>query len=582
MAYLGTIFSHVVSDAEEVKWIFQKGKVLRGKKKAAKRSSKEGVSISKPFPSRELCRIHLSCLIAFIDNIQFPFYIEKNNTHPDAREEIVNLTKCLGLGMEGEDRRKKKTRVFTFTVVCKGTSLCRASPCGAKSKRKNCGYGVRLYTLNEFPTDVIVEEFGRHRCDLDDVDDDGITLAPPEGEMRTRLIGPDLIALRSFARGLTPAKHLAYIGETTTLTMIDTPKVLSDLTSSSVLVDTRNAYRRFKQMTHTAVDLDGVQNILQYLTQDEEKYIVDFINLTDYSVESPLVIMVALKEICEKIDLIGSDVLGLDATFGVTSYDFALFSVMGRSNGGGIPLCYFISSSKSQWAVSMGLFMFKRAINVTILHLRSSLYGDDFALDSFQPYSPVAICIDKDDAERGAIADVFPNALVVLCHYHAMVLFIDEARALRHNLSLEEVGKLMDVMRKLCVTTTVEEFGRTLQRVREISNSFYDYVSKNFLNDRWIDTFSEVNRQHLSPSAIRVCRSNMLVEVSFKTLKYVLLGGMHNKRLDDLIYTLVFKAFPYFMIRYNGVRMYKPRFITTRSSLLHGTLLHRSKYIHHQ
>tara|TARA_R110002050_G_scaffold140075_2_gene264698 strand:+ start:1181 stop:1414 length:234 start_codon:yes stop_codon:yes gene_type:complete len=71
--------------------------------------------------------------------------------------------------------------------------------------------------------------------------------------------------------------------------------------------------------------------------------------------------MVALREICEKVDEIGADVVGLDATFGVTGYDFALFALR-RSNDACIPLCYFISSSKLQLAVSLGLAYSRREL----------------------------------------------------------------------------------------------------------------------------------------------------------------------------------------------------------------------------
>lgn len=71
------------------------------------------------------------------------------------------------------------------------------------SKRKNCGYGVRLYTINERPSEVVVEEFGRHRDDLAEADS-GLSLVSPPHELNKRSVGFNLVALRSFARGLTP------------------------------------------------------------------------------------------------------------------------------------------------------------------------------------------------------------------------------------------------------------------------------------------------------------------------------------------------------------------------------------------
>tara|TARA_R110002050_G_scaffold64907_1_gene140954 strand:+ start:174 stop:1946 length:1773 start_codon:yes stop_codon:yes gene_type:complete len=511
-----------------------------------------------------------------MDHIKYPFFIEKNFVHAQAEEEIYNYSKCLGLGEKDGNRVKKKTKVFIFTFVCKGTSLCRASPCGVTSKRRFCGYGTRLYALNENPDEVIVEEFGRHIDDLGD-EDLGYRLVPQEEERRKVTISFELNSLRSFARGLTPSKHVAYCGETSSLSTVYHPEGhdndTSILTSRSAFEQIRLAYRRFRRLTHPARDIDGLKNVLEFL-QAEEGYYVDHVNVNSYNDECPLVVLVALKEICCQCDDIGKHVVGLDATYGVTAYDFSLFSIIGRSHGGGIPLCYFISSSKSEWAITIGLYMFKRAMNIILLDFVSSTHGDIFALDTFTSYSPQAICVDKDDAERAAIATIFPSSTVILCHYHAMVIFLNEARALRHSLQ-EQVQLLMTLMRRISATTTINEFGNLLEKIDELSPSFYNYFSKNFLNSRWIDTFSEINRRHLPLSVIRLCRSNMLVEVSFKTLKYVIFGGIQNKRMDDLIYTLAFRAFPYFLIRHRGVQKCTPRFITSQSNLIQGTLLYK-------
>ena len=181
--------------------------------------------------------------------------------------------------------------------------------------------------------------------------------------------------------------------------------------------------------------------------------------------------------------------------------------------------------------------IFKKRTNLSILYVRSSTFGEDFALETFQPFTPRPICIDKDEAERKAIEDVFPDAQIVLCHYHVMVLFIDEARAL---IASEEVCTLMNILRELCSSTTVEQFEEKLQKVLQVSATFYDYLSRDFLNEWWIDTCTEVNRQHPNwhiyiYMIIVLCptlqEQYMLVEVSFETLKYVLLGGLQNKRL---------------------------------------------------
>ncbi len=221
----------------------------------------------------------------------------------------------------------------------------------------------------------------------------------------------------------------------------------------------------------------------------------------------------------------------------------------------------------------MGLLKFKKAMNSMRFDRLVSLHGSDIALEKFVSYSPVGFCIDKDDAEHLAVRTIFPQSLIVLCHYHCMVIFINEARAHRHGLLQEDISKLMNLLRKLCASTATDMFTSILNEISTASPSFFEYLSKNFLNSRWKDTFSEVFRQHLQASVIRLCRSNMLVEVSFKTLKYVILGGFHNKRLDDLIYIISYRVFPYFISRQGTDSRYTPRFHITKSSAEEGSLL---------
>tara|TARA_R110002050_G_scaffold296911_1_gene457419 strand:+ start:630 stop:2363 length:1734 start_codon:yes stop_codon:yes gene_type:complete len=459
---------------------------------------------------------------------------------------------------------------------------------GPTSKRRYCGFGIRFFALNGHPDHVIVEEFGRHNDALGN-DDAGYALVPSIGEKRTFTLTMEIDALRSFARGLTPSRHVAYNAESTMLSStvgdnipLSTSGTILDSVFSApeTLNSVRNFYRRFRRITNPMKDIDGVLNLIHYLNSQGHVYYVDHVNVSTYTDDDPLIILILVRQICETADQYGTDVLGLDATFDVTMYKFALFAVMGRSNGGALPFAYFVSSSKSERAVTLGLSMFKRGINSILLDLEIRLHGAEYALEKYIPYCPKSICIDKDNAEHGAICSIFPNSTIILCHYHAMVLWIDEARANRHNLQPDEVVALMNSLRELASTSSVDTFSAILKRVHSQSSTFYDYLSKNFLNNRWVDTFSEVNRVHLPPSVLRTCRSNMLVEVSFKTLKYIIFSGIQNRRLDELLYAISFRLYPYFIVRHNGVSSFRPRFITGLKEAWHGTLLFRYGHVH--
>ncbi len=584
MAYYGKVLSCLTS-ASEIDRLFDKRAVLNSGSLSKRTRSQRVYNKITAVPARPICTVHISNVFKFMDNIKFKYFIEKNFKHPNAVEEVVNFTKCLTLGVRKGLR--PRTKVFVFTIVCKGTTLCRATPTASPtSKRRFCGYGLRLYALNGKPEVVHVEEFGRHHDELGE-EDLGYLLFPPVAEQRLFTVMMEIDALRSFARGLTPAKHIAYTAEEAMLinsshgyerTNRDrtSQKIMESAFASTAAVDisqVRKFYRRLRRITNPLEDMDGVMNFISYLNSNSEVFYIDHLNVTTYNEEEPLIILILIREICESADKFASEVLGLDATFDVTAYKFALFAVMGRSNGGALPFAYFVSSSKSERAVSLGLSMFQKGMNSILVDKDVRQHGVDFALDTFTSYSPMAFCIDKDDAEYGAISTVFPSCLIILCHYHAMVIWIDEARALRHNLGAEQIVQLMNVLRQLASSSTIEAFSSTLKLVHNISPSFYLYLLKNFLNDRW--AFSEINRQHLSPSVIRTCRSNMLVEVSFKTLKYTIFGGVQNRRLDELLYAIAFRLYPYFIVRHNGVSAYKPRFLTSLKESSQATLLYR-------
>lgn len=570
MAYLKNVLSNFAANKDDIAAFFAKGDMMKGHPKRRCVASKANSNFSNPCPARFVCSMHISCILPFMDKISYPFYVEKNIRHKHAKEETYNHTSCLGLGEHNGVRFRKNTRVFTFTFVCKGTSYCRASPCGRTSKRSSCGYGTRLYALNGRPDIVIVEEFGAHNDELGSLDM-GFRLQPIGSERKQLTTGVELQALTSFTRGLSPAKHLTYCSEVQSVNMTTMlpPQPLPTLPAI------QNAYRRFRRITHTSCDLDGVRNMIESLEGQKDEFIVEKKNLEGYTDADPLMIFICVREICLQICKVGCDIVGLDATWGVTSYDFALFAVMGRSAGGALPLAYFITSSKSAYAVSMGLLHFKKAMNEIMFDDMSATYGVEYALDNFQSYSPAGFCIDKDDAENLAIRTVFPTAIIILCHFHVMVIFVNEVRAERHNLDKESIFTMMNHLRELCSSTTVEAYTTILCRIKSLSSTFHEYLNKNFLNARWVDTFSEYNRQHLPLSVIRLCRSNMLVEVSFKTLKYVILGGFHNKRLDDLVYIIAFRVFPYFLSRQKGVTKYQPRFHVPKNVAEEGTLLER-------
>lgn len=330
-------------------------------------------------------------------------------------------------------------------------------------------------------------------------------------------------------------------------------------------------HRRWKYSIQQGCDdPTGCHNIFGYLQSNAEFVLKTYNVFESYDETLPHVIFIGKTENLSKAICYGGQVIGLDATFGITCYKtYSLFAMIGRCNGGAYPLGYFIASSKGETAVKEGLLLFQLAAT-EILQSRQ-------LLPSEEKFSPMAVCIDTDDAENNAVRHVFPTATIILCHYHFMTNMVNEVRANRHGLSAENITSLMSIIRLLVSATTVSDFVLQLENMRNLSATFYNYFETNYLSERWISTFSEVNRQHMPLSVQRLCRSNMLTEVSFRTLKYIVFDGYVNKRLDYLMYSLCFKLYPYFKKRteYISEKQGRPRFLVSIDVKNVGTMLHK-------
>ncbi len=264
----------------------------------------------------------------------------------------------------------------------------------------------------------------------------------------------------------------------------------------------------------------------------------------------------------------GSEVIGLDATHNVTCHrNMYLFAIMGRCSSGAIPIAYFISTQKDEEAIFKGLTIFQIQITQVLRKFN--------CIDGQTDFEPAAICIDMDVASNNAIRRVFPRSTVVLCHYHFMVNMINQARASKHGIASAKVPALMSSIRQLASARSVEDFTLFLTNIKSASPSTYEYLETYYLCEAWVDTFTEVNRTSLPLSTQWLCRSNMLTEVSFRTLKYIVLSGYMNKRLDILLYSIAYKLIPYFLCRTNTTTPPSPRFLISLDARQKGTQMYR-------
>ena len=513
-------------------------------------------TILQPSLSTHIISCHISIVGSFLNRIAFKTIRQKNWRHPHAVEcnepwspRMLVLRKTA-IGME----HRKTTKICVVVLVCRGTYMCIPSTQhGRTSPRRFCGYGIRLFSKKEDPTIVHIEEFGAHVPSLSDL---GWRFVPPPHERLVLTPLMEVDAMVSFSNGVKPAKQMQILAEGDAL-------MGRSCNYKDLLKALQQCHRRYKYAIEARSDEEGVENISNHFSASES-FIFE---RTEVPNGNWVIFLSHVSFTCQASSL--GDVIGLDATHNVTcSKNVYLFAIMGRCPAGAIPLAYFVTNAKDEQAIMTGLEIFK---------LKTSQLNE-----GCDTYEPRAVCIDMDMASNNAIRRVFPCAIVIYCHYHFMCNMVNQARSLRHGLSSEDVRKLMSQLRKLASSTSHTSFLETLKVVNDMSPSFFSYLDENYLNDAWIDTFVEVNRSHLPLSVQRLCRSNMLTEVSFRTLKYIVLGGYMNKRLDMLLYSLGYRMFPYFLSRVCLSEDPPPRFLIKLDAKEKGTYLYMLVVVSYQ
>ncbi len=160
---------------EDSRHFFLKKRFLCSKPRIVNEDGVRGGRVQPPRlaePAVLIFQGHIDMVHKLLDQIKFPVYREKNYKHPLAKEETIIdghlTTTCLGLGTVSRGRRKlPKSKVFICTLVCKGTTLCQRNyDHGRTSTRRFCGFGIRIFSRNECPTQVSVECFGKHIVDI--------------------------------------------------------------------------------------------------------------------------------------------------------------------------------------------------------------------------------------------------------------------------------------------------------------------------------------------------------------------------------------------------------------------------------
>jgi hypothetical protein len=159
----------------------------------------------------------------------------------------------------------------------------------------------------------------------------------------------------------------------------------------------------------------------------------------------------------------------------------------------------------------------------------------------FPDVTPQYFMTDKDHAQINAIKRRYPTSMVELCWWHVL-------HAWQQHFSITNYPDLWDLLKTWVRITDENRFQERWSQIQKVAPpSVIEYLKTNWLPIK--EMWSAVHRVHRS--ARQDCDTNMLVEAWHHLLKGKFMQGKRNRRLDHLIYVLVFEAIPYFIHRHH-------------------------------
>ncbi|KZV87284.1 hypothetical protein EXIGLDRAFT_840088 [Exidia glandulosa HHB12029] len=219
---------------------------------------------------------------------------------------------------------------------------------------------------------------------------------------------------------------------------------------------------------------------------------------------------------------LGASFAGVDGTHNTTRYyNTTLFTIIVRDRWAhGLPVAWMVSSNGTEQTLTHFLRVF-RARN---------------------PVVPRIWMSDKDRAQLNSLRAVYSElfVLVLLCWWHVL-------HAWQQHFSTTLYATLWTLLKRWIRITDEAEFWTHWEAIqREAPASFIEYIKKEWLPER--EMWSAVSRTERN--VFERSDTNMLVESWHRILKHMFLRGMHNRRLDDLIFTLTGDVLAFYQLKY--------------------------------
>ncbi|GJE88758.1 MULE and SWIM domain-containing protein [Phanerochaete sordida] len=216
----------------------------------------------------------------------------------------------------------------------------------------------------------------------------------------------------------------------------------------------------------------------------------------------------------------GAPFAAIDGTHNTTQYkNINLYTILVRDRyGHGIPVAWMLASSGTQETLDFYLRTFRQA-NPGI--------------------SPKWLMTDCDQAQINALRAQFPDATILLCWWHVL-------HAWQQHFVTTAFPDLWQLLKQWIRISDESGFEAHWAKIRqEAPQSFIEYLELYWLPRR--EMWSAMHRKNRD--IFEKNDTNMLLEAYHHVLKGMFLEHKRNRRVDNLIYTLITHVLPHYYLR---------------------------------
>ncbi|KAE8740735.1 hypothetical protein FOCC_FOCC013755 [Frankliniella occidentalis] len=200
-----------------------------------------------------------------------------------------------------------------------------------------------------------------------------------------------------------------------------------------------------------------------------------------------------------------SEMVFMDAGGGMDRQNNRIFVILSPSVAGALPVGLILTSSESEEMVTIGLKLLMTIVPPNGFYGRGSK-------------GPEIFMTDDSTAERNAIMNVFPDAILLLCLFHILQAFWKYVTLSEHKVSTNDQLHIFNLFRDWCYVEEEKEFMESYSKILEYSEVSSNSILKKHVIDLY-DRRSEWALCFRSDYLTRGNNTNNYAESSIRQMK---------------------------------------------------------------